>query len=144
LRLPTGEQVDFGVGWTAGASVTALALAERSVRPFMLATFSAAYSSTHTSAAASGVGGGTYIGRDIRLGVAVGKSFGPVRPYAAARVFGGGFRWEATSPATTGGDSHLYQVGAGAAVELPSHLDLVVELMPLGERSFTGGMGFSF
>jgi hypothetical protein len=143
LRLPTGVEVDFGVGWTAGASVSALALAERSIRPFVLATLSAAYSSTQTNPAA-GAGGGTYIGRDVRLGVAVGKSFGPVRPYAAARVFGGGFRWEGTSPATTGGDSHLYQVGAGAAFELPMHLDLVVELMPLGERSFTGGVGVSF
>jgi hypothetical protein len=110
----------------------------------VLGTFSAAYSSTQTNPAAGGSGGGTYIGRDIRLGIAVGKSFGRVRSYAAARVFGGGFRWEGTSPATTGGDSHLYQVGAGAAFELPQRLDLVVELMPLGERSFTGGVGFSF
>jgi hypothetical protein len=144
LRLPTGEQLDFGVGWTVGASVSALALAERSVRPFVLATLSAAYSATQTNPAARATGGGTYIGRDIRFGIAVGKSFGPARPYAAARVFGGGFRWEGTSPATTGGDSHLYQVGAGAAFELPMRLDLVVEVMPLGERSFTGGTGFSF
>jgi hypothetical protein len=144
LRLPAGEKVDFGVGWTAGASVTALALAERSIRPFLLATLSAAYSSTQTNPTAGGTGGGTYIGRDVRLGVAVGKSFGPARPYVAARVFGGGFRWEGTSPATTGADSHLYQIGAGAAFELPRRLDLVVELMPLGERSFTGGVGLSF
>ena len=144
LRVPGGEQVDFGVGWTAGASVSGLVLAERSIRPFVLATLSAAYSSTQTNPTAGGTGGGTFIGRDVRLGVAVGKSFGPVRPYAAARVFGGGFRWAGTSPATTGGDSHLYQIGAGAALELPKRLDLVVELMPLGERSFTGGVGFSF
>ena len=144
LRPAGGGQVDFGVGWTTGASVSGLVLAERLIRPFLLATFSAAYSSTQTNPTAGGTGGGTYIGRDVRLGVAVGKSFGPVRPYAAARVFGGGFRWEGTSPATTGGDSHLYQIGAGAAFELPRRLDLVVELMPLGERSFTGGMGFSF
>jgi hypothetical protein len=144
LRLAGGEQVDFGVGWTAGASVSGLVLAERSIRPFVLATLSAAYSSTQTNPTAGGSSSGTYIGRDVRLGVAVGKSFGLVRPYAAARVFGGGFRWEGTSPATTGGDSHLYQIGAGAALELPRRLDLVVELMPLGERSFTGGMGVSF
>ena len=145
LRPPGGEQLDFGVGWTVGASASALALAERSLRPFVFATLSAAYSSTQTNPGAGGTGGGTYIGRDVRLGVAVGKSFGPVRPYLAARVFGGGFRWEGTSPATTGGDSHLYQVGAGTAIELPwQHLDIVVEAMPLGERSFTGGVGRSF
>ena len=110
----------------------------------MLATLSAAYSSTQTNPMPGGTGGGTYIGRDLRFGVAVGKSFGPARPYAVARVFGGGFRWEGTAPATTGGDSHLYQIGAGAALELPRRLDLVVELMPLGERSLTGGVGFSF
>jgi len=38
----------------------------------------------------------------------------------------------------------LYQVGVGAAIELPWHLDVVVEAMPLGERSFTGGVGRSF
>jgi hypothetical protein len=143
LRLPGGERVDFGVGWTAGASVSGLVLAERSIRPFVIATLSAAYSSTQTNPTVGATTGATYIGRDVRLGIGVGKSFGPLRPYAAARVFGGGFRW-GTSPATTGGDSHLYQIGAGAALELPRRLDLVAELMPLGERSFTGGVGFSF
>jgi hypothetical protein len=143
LRFPGAPPVDLGVGWTAGASVSGLVVAERALRPFVLASLSAAYSATTTSA---GTGGATaaYIGRDIRLGVAVGKSFGWFRPYLAGRVFGGGFRWEGTSPATTGGDSHLYQVGAGAAVDLPRRLDLVVEAMPLGERSLTAGVGVSF
>jgi hypothetical protein len=144
LRVPGGQRFDLGVGWTVGASFSALALAERSVRPFILASLSAAYSATQTSAEGGATGGGTFIGRDVRLGVAVGKTFGFVRPYAAARVFGGGFRWEGTSPATTGGDAHLYQVGAGAAIDLPRHFDVVVEVMPLGERSFTGGLGRSF
>lgn len=144
LRLPGGQRFNLGVGWTAGASLSALALAEQSVRPFILGSLSAAYSATQTTAEGGGVGSGTFVGRDVRLGLAVGKSFGPVRPYVAGRIFGGGFRWEGTSPATTGGDSHLYQVGAGAAIDLPHHFDLVVEAMPLGERSFTGGLGLSF
>jgi hypothetical protein len=144
LRFPGGQRFDLGVGWTVGASFSALALAERSVRPFILASLSAAYSATQTSADGGGTGGGTFIGRDVRLGLAVGKTFGFVRPYAAARLFGGGFRWEGTSPATTGGDSHLYQVGAGAAIDLPGHFDVVVEAMPLGERSVTAGLGRSF
>ena len=144
LRPPGTAPIDFGVGWTLGASASALVLAERELRPFVLASLSAAYSATQTNAGTSGTGAGTFIGRDVWLGLAVGKSFEPLRPYLAGRIFGGGFRWEGTSPPTTGGDSHKYQVGAGAAVSLPRRLDLVVEVMPLGERSVTGGVGVSF
>jgi hypothetical protein len=143
LRFPGEPAVDLGVGWIVGANASGLVVAERAARPFILASLSAAYSATKSNAGAGGTAA-TYIGRDVRLGVAVGKSFGWFRPYAAARVFGGGFRWEGTTPATTGGDSHLYQVGAGAAIDLPRHLDIVVEAMPLGERSVTAGMGVSF
>jgi hypothetical protein len=143
LRIPNMETVDLGVGWTAGASVSALALAEKELRPFLLASFSFAYTVTHGDPAGT-IGRSQYTGRDIRLGVAVGKSFGRARAYAAGRVFGGGFRWEGTTPPLSGGDSHLYQLGAGAAVDLPGHVDLLVEVMPLGERSATAGVGWSF
>jgi hypothetical protein len=141
LRVPGMATVDLGFGWTAGASVSGLALAEQAVRPFILASFSVAYSVTEASPVA---GSGTFTGRDVRLGVAVGKSFGPARVYAAGRAFGGGYRWTGTSPAITGGDAHLYQVGAGVAVNLPADLDVMVEAMPLGERSLTAGVGWSF
>jgi hypothetical protein len=143
LRIPNMETVDLGAGWTAGASVSALALAEKEVRPFLLASFSFAYSVTHGDPAGA-VGRSQYIGRDIRLGLAAGKSFGPARVYAAGRVFGGGFRWEGTMPPLSGGDAHLYQLGAGAAFDLPGHVDVLVEAMPLGERSLTAGAGWSF
>ena len=141
LRYPGMAPVGLGVGWTAGASVSALAVAEQAIRPFVLATFSFAYSVTDASPAG---GVGTFTGRDVRLGVGVGKSLGPARVYAAGRVFGGGYRWTGTTPATTGGDRHLYQVGAGVALGLPGDLDVLVEAMPLGERSLTAGAGWSF
>lgn len=143
LRIPNMETVSLGVGWTAGASLSALALAERTVRPFLLATLSLAYTITHGDPQGP-VGRSQFTGRDVRLGVAVGKTFGLARIYGAGRVFGGGFRWEGTAPALSGGDSHLYQLGAGASFELPGHLDLLVEAMPLGERSLTTGVGWSF
>jgi hypothetical protein len=143
LRIPNMPEIDLGVGWTAGASFSALALAERELRPFLLASFSFAYTVTHGDPAGA-IGRSQFTGRDIRLGLALGKSFGSVRAYAAARVFGGGFRWEGTTPPLSGGDSHLYQVGAGAAFQLPGRFDLLVEAMPLGERSLTAGTGWSF
>ena len=141
LRYPGAAAVDLGVGWTAGASVAALAMAEQAIRPFVLATFSFAYSVTDASPTG---GSGTFTGRDVRLGVAVGKTFGPARVYVAGRGFGGGYRWTGTAPATSGGDRHLYQVGAGVALDLPGNLDVLVEAMPLGERSLTAGAGWSF
>jgi hypothetical protein len=143
LRIPNMEAVDLGAGWTAGASLSALALAEKELRPFLLASLSFAYTVTHGDPAGA-TGRSQFTGRDIRLGLAVGKSFGRARTYAAGRVFGGGFRWEGTSPPLSGGDSHLYQLGAGAAVDLPGRFDVVVEAMPLGERSLTAGAGWSF
>ena len=143
LRIPNMGTVDLGVGWTAGASFAALALAEKEVRPFLLASVSFAYTVTHGDPAGT-IGRSQFTGRDIRLGLAVGKSFGPVRAYAAGRVFGGGFRWEGTAPPLSGGDTHLYQLGAGAAFQLPAHFDVLVEAMPLGERSLTAGVGKSF
>jgi hypothetical protein len=143
LTSTGGETVDLGVGWTAGVSGSMLAVVETGLRPFVLASLSLAYSVTHGDPAGP-VGRSRYTGRDVRLGVAVGKSLGPVRAYAAGRVFGGGFTWEGTSPPLAGADSHLYQVGAGAALDLPLRLDLLVEAMPLGERSLTAGVGRSF
>jgi hypothetical protein len=141
LRVPGMTAVDLGVGWTTGASVSALALSERDVRPFVLASLSVAYSAADASPSMTA---GTFTGRDVRLGLAVGKSFGLVRAYAAARGFGGGYRWTGASPAITGADAHLYQAGAGVAMNLPANLDVVVEAMPLGERSLTAGAGWSF
>ena len=144
LRVPGTTPVSLGVGWTAGASVSGLVLTERAeqpLRPFVLASLSFAYSVTDAEPTG---GTGTFTGRDVRLGVAVGKSFGLARPYLAARGFGGGYRWTGTAPATSGGDRHLYQVGAGVALDLPGDLDVLVEAMPLGERSLTAGAGWSF
>jgi hypothetical protein len=144
LRFPGITPVSLGVGWTAGASVSALVLTERAeqpFRPFVLASLSLAYSVTGANPAG---GTGTFTGRDVRIGVAVGKSFGPARPYLAARGFGGGYRWTGMAPATSGGDRHLYQVGAGVALDLPGRVDVLLEAMPLGERSLTAGAGWSF
>jgi hypothetical protein len=143
LRIPNMEAVDLGVGWTAGAHVSTLAIAERALRPFLIASLSFAYTVTHGDPAGT-IGRSQFVGRDVRLGLTIGKSFDVLRAYAAARVFGGGFRWEGTAPALTGGDSHLYQLGAGAALQLPARFDLLVEAMPLGERSLTAGVGRSF
>jgi hypothetical protein len=49
--------------------------------------------------------------------------------------------WTIDGRDETGGDTHHYTVGAGASVRLPGRIDLFVEGSPLGERSFSLGLG---
>ena len=79
----------------------------------------------------------------LAIGLAIGKGVGPVRPSAVGRACTGGFRSEGSCPPTKGGDNHKDDAGAGAAVDLPRHPDVVVEGMLLAERSLTGGVGIS-
>jgi len=74
---------------------------------------------------------------DARVGAMVGKTFGPLTPYAVARAFGGPVSWTLGGEEVSGGDAHHYTVGAGAALRLGRRLNLGVEGMALGERSAT-------
>ncbi len=80
---------------------------------------------------------------DLRLGGVVGKAFGPVRPYALARAFGGPIFWKYNGASVTGTDLYKYEVGAGVAVSA-GDLDLFVEGVPLGERGVSSGLGVRF
>lgn len=76
---------------------------------------------------------------DARLGLAIGKTFGPFAPFATARAFAGPVSFAGDS----GTDRYKYSVGAGALL-FTRGLDLAIEIGFLGERRLTAGGGLSF
>lgn len=82
---------------------------------------------------------------DGRIGVAVGKTLARTfAPFVVARAFGGPVRWKHGDEVRTGGDSHHYQVGAGALFIAGRGIDASIEVAPLGERRLSAGLGWSF
>jgi hypothetical protein len=82
---------------------------------------------------------------DLRVGVAVGKTFLDVlSPYLAARLFGGPILWELEGEDVTGTDQHHVQIAFGLAASLPRGFDLFAEGAPFGERAATVGAGVAF
>ena len=99
--------------------------------PFVVGTASIAQSYVKTSTS-------TLAATDGRIGLVVGKTFGPVAPFVVARAFGGPVYFNGV----TGTDRYHYQLGAGALV-FSSGFDAAIEVAFLGERRVTVGLGWS-
>jgi hypothetical protein len=138
----TVDGTDFHVqpGWVVTAGASFLALTETARRPFVMATAVLGYAATHTRQSDADPEVAWREG-DARIGVAVGKSFGPARPYLVARAFGGPVTWTLNGQSINGTDQHHYQLGAGAAFDLPGHFDVDIEAVPLGEQGLVFGAG---
>jgi hypothetical protein len=81
---------------------------------------------------------------DLRLGAELGVLLARVlRPYALARAFGGPVFWRHQGEAVDGTDTHHYQFGLGASVQLVKTLSCFVEGVPLGERAVSAGVGLA-
>jgi hypothetical protein len=147
----TGAEVarvhhEMSPGWLATLSGSWRVVNGVGSAPFVLlsATLGAAGARTEEVAAGETETAG-YTAMDLRLGVAVGKTFFQVlSPYAAARVFGGPIFWRFRGEDRTGTDRHHYQLGLGVAVSLPRRFDVFAEGAPLGERAATIGAGVAF
>jgi hypothetical protein len=122
-------------------SASWLAIYETPRTPFLLVSFSLG-ASRATGIADDGARTALVAG-DGRVGVLVGKSLGPVVPAIGARVFGGPVSWRMGGRSVMGGDVHHYAVGASLSARL-GPVDLFGEAMPLGERSLSGGLTYSF
>jgi hypothetical protein len=86
----------------------------------------------------------SYSAFDLRLGAQFGIELAAsIRPYAAARVFGGPVFWRYQNEALTGTDTHHYQLGAGLAVRVSKALNIFAEGMPLGEQAVAIGVGLA-
>jgi hypothetical protein len=133
--------VDLEPGFLATVSTSWLAIYEAARRPFLLVSFSLG-ASRATAIADDGVRTGLVAG-DGRVAVLIGKSFGPLVPAIGARAFGGPVSWRTGGRSVMGGDVHHYAVGASLSLRL-GPVDLFGEAMPLGERSLSGGLTYSF
>jgi len=140
LTLPDGEHAflpgpsaSFGSAWRVLAAASYFAL--------LTAVLSFSANRTEHSADANA----TYTAFDLRLGGEFGFNIASVfHPYALARVFGGPVYWRYAGEAVTGTDIHHYQLGLGAALNLPARLALFAEGVPLGERAVSGGVSWAF
>ena len=104
-RFSPGPLIAVGAAWRA----------VRDERYFLLITSQLSFSSARTRLEAQASVG--YEAFDARLGAEAGVEIAKVlRPYAAARVFGGPVFWRYRDRSVTGTDTHHYQLGAGVGV----------------------------
>jgi hypothetical protein len=133
-----GRAIDGGA--MVSAAVSWLPVYERPRRPFI--GFSASAGTALARAVSDDDSRRLWSAWDLRAGGMVGKSFGRVVTYAAARIFGGPVFWRLAGRRVTGGDLRHVTAGAGLTVRLPRRLDATVEVMPLGEQSATAAVTF--
>lgn len=141
-----GRHFDVKPGWLFSVGAGYRILDGQGAAPFLLGSVSYAMSFSHTQEAGlPDAPRASLTTGDVRLGLAVGKTFFEVlSPYVVARVFGGPVSWKLGDETLTGGDKYHYQVGAGLALVIARRIDAFVEGVPLGERRYSFGVGFSF
>lgn len=87
----------------------------------------------------------SYVAVDGRFGATVGKTFsGVVSPYLSLRVFGGPVFFDDGLDVKLGTDRYHVQPAAGVVGILPGGVDIFVEIAPVLERSFSGGLGYAW
>jgi hypothetical protein len=141
-----GRSFDVKPGWLFSVGAGYRFVDGEGAAPFVLGSVSYAMSFSHTQESAiANAPRPSLTTADVRLGLAVGKTFFEVlSPYVVARVFGGPVVWSLGDEKLTGGDKYHYQVGAGLSVVIARRIDAFVEGVPLGEKRFSFGAGFSF
>lgn len=139
-EIDTDEAHALRPGWLFFASYTHRIIDERGAWPFVLGSASVGASAARTF---NGRDSSHFSALDVRAGVTVGKTFGPLSPFVAARVFGGPVFWTRRGQALTGSDKYHYQPAIGVVVaRRPA--DLFVEWAFAGERSIGAGVGVAF
>ncbi len=145
-------------GWVAAAGFSYRLADEKKRAPFVLFTYGFAVGRTHThlrdtptSSVASvallstGADKVPLTAIDLaRVGLTIGKSFGPLTPFASARVFGGPVFWNVDGASATGGDRYHFQLATGASLRPGAGFDLFAEWAFVGERRVSAGVGVSF
>lgn len=132
------QAVAFQGGFLGGAGSYVLVDQKGSI-PFVMLGVS-------LSASAAGLANSSAIlfAADIRGSVTCGYTDGRVTAYAVGRLFGGPIILADSGGTSLGTDRFHYQLGAGIVVSLPKSFDLSLELVPLGEKRISAGIGYSF
>jgi hypothetical protein len=139
--LDTGEAYSMGPGWLFFGAYGHRLVDERGAWPFVLGTVSVGATAARTSSARGE--SAHFTAYDVRAGATVGKVFGPLTPYVAARVFGGPVLWTQHGQHLTGTDKYHYQPALGLVLA-KAPFDVSFEWAFAGERALTAGAGISF
>lgn len=130
-------------GWIAAAGGSLRILDGAGKWPFLIAGLGLSASGERSREDAT-TQAATFLTTDARLSVTAGKVFWQsLGPYVTARAFGGPVLWKLDDRNVTGSDDYHVQLGVGV-VAAAGKLDVVAELVPLGERAVTVGAGYSF
>jgi hypothetical protein len=142
--LGTDQAHAVGPGWLLFVSYARRLVDEHAAWPFLLGSVSVGASSARTESLAGPARESAHLTAfDARVGLTAGKSFGPLTPYLAARIFGGPVDWRQRGESLTGTDKYHYQPAVGAVLTLRP-LDVYAEWAFAGERAATAGLGISF
>jgi hypothetical protein len=135
-----GERYSIKPGALGGLGVSYRLVDGFGKKPFVQASFTV---SLGRSTATSPTGEETsFQSKDTRVGLAIGKRFGPLAPFVVGRYFGGGTTWSVAGG--HGADAFRYHVGAGLSAALGERFDSLLELAVVGEKRATFGIGYSF
>lgn len=124
-------------GWVGGVAIAGRVLDGRGAAPFV--HVSIAYSWAVSQSRAPDGAEATFTSKDWRVGLVVGKAFGGVAPFVAARGFGAGTDW--APGGGKGSDIHRFHLAAGAAAALGPRYDVLAEVAFLGEQRLSLGVG---
>ena len=139
--LDTDEAHAMGPGWLMFGAYAYRLVDERGAWPFLIGSVSAGVSAARTASATGE--SARFTAYDLRLGVTAGKTFGPLTPYVAGRLFAGPVLWTQHGQSLTGSDKFHYQPAVGAVLSLRP-LDVYAEWAFAGERGVTAGLGLAF
>lgn len=137
------DRFSFDPGWIASIAGTWKVYGKKAGDPFVIVGGAAAATGAPTRDAAGETQ--DMLAFDLRISAIAGKTFFEIlSPYVALRAFGGPVLWKYRGEDQLGGDKYHFQVGAGLLVALPGRFDVYAEVVPLGERAATLGLGYSF
>jgi hypothetical protein len=137
------DRFTFDPGWIASVAGTYRVYGKTRSDPFVIIGGAVAASGAATRDAAGATE--DMFAFDLRISAIAGKTFFDIlSPYVALRAFGGPILWKYRGEDQVGGDKYHFQVGAGLLVALPGKFDAFAEVVPLGERAATLGLGYSF
>ena len=139
LGGPTAQPLH---GMFVGAGVSWSVLNQKGAIPFVMTGLSVSAS----LAVPERGGDDGFYALDFRGWVTAGYTFAKrFTAYGVGRLFGGPIALvEGGSTTARGTDQYHFQLGAGLVVGLPGGFDLSAELVPLGERRVSAGIGASF